>query len=83
MIYLDKDTIGAKYLKLEKSVSFAELCSFVVELPLSEHWCLEVKIAKQNKIENLLDYETFEEKQYEDQDMIRSRWVIMQKEKQD
>lgn len=43
---LEKDTTGAKYLRLGNSASFAELCSYVVELPILEQWHQEVKIAK-------------------------------------
>ena len=41
-----KDLIGAKYLRMTNSVSFNEMCSFVVELPISEHWRPEVKLTK-------------------------------------
>ena len=40
---LNKDAVGAKYLKVFSSVSFSEMCSNVIELPLSEHWGPEVK----------------------------------------
>ena len=43
---LEKDIIGAKYLKMENSVSFSEMCSYIIEFPVSEHWRPEVKIAK-------------------------------------
>ena len=58
---LDKDSIGAKCLKILTSVSFSDICSYVIELPVSEHWRLEVKLAKKNEIKNLTDYNTFEE----------------------
>ena len=34
---LEKDVTGAKYLKMQNSVSFSETCSYVIELPISEH----------------------------------------------
>ena len=34
---IDKDVIGANYLRMGSSMSFSELCSFVVELPISEY----------------------------------------------
>ena len=68
---------------MENSVSFSELCSYVMELPISEHWRLQVKFVKRNKIKNLLDYDTFEEIKDKGQETIGSRWVITQKEKHD
>ena len=53
---LDKDVIGAKYLTMENSVSFSEMCSYVVELPISEYLRPEVKLAKKSEVKNLLDY---------------------------
>ena len=58
---LEKDVTGAKYLKIENSVSFSETCTYVIELPVSEHGRPEVKIAKKNEIKNLMAYDTFEE----------------------
>ena len=34
---MEKDTTGAKYLTMENSVSFSEMCTFTVELPTAEH----------------------------------------------
>ena len=50
---------------------------------MSEHWRPEVKVAKQNEIKNLIDYETYEEIKDKGQEMIGSRWVITQKEQHD
>ena len=58
---LDKDAVDAKYLKMFNSVSFSEMCFYVIEFPISEHWRPEVKLAKKNEIKNLTDYNTFEE----------------------
>ena len=68
---------------MENSVSFLEMCSYVVELPVSEHWRPEVKIAKKNEIKNLLHYENFEEMADEGHKTIGSRLVVTQKEKHD
>ena len=57
----EKDTTGAKYLKLENSNSFYDICSYMVELPVSEHGRPEVKDAKKNEIEDLTKYDVFEE----------------------
>ena len=56
-----KDGLGAKYLKMEKSVCFLENSIYVVEVPVREHGKLEVIEAKDKEIKNLETYETFEE----------------------
>ena len=52
---LEKDLTGAKYLKADNSVCFSDFCTFVIELPVSEHWRPEVIAAKEKEIENLMD----------------------------
>ena len=47
---LGGDTVGAKYLKMTNTVSFSDMCSNVIELPVSEHRRPEVKVAKRNEI---------------------------------
>merc|ERR1712240_51038 len=47
-----KDEIGAKYLKMEKSVCFLESSVYVVEVPVREHGKAEVIEAKEKEIEN-------------------------------
>ena len=42
-------------------VSFKDACTYTVELPISEHWRPEVKVAKKAEVKNLQDYETFME----------------------
>merc|ERR1712240_757453 len=54
-----KDVIGAKYLKMEKSVCFLENSIYVVEVPVRDHRKAEVIEAKQKELENLKTYETF------------------------
>ena len=73
---LEKDLSGAKCLRIENSVCFSEYCTYVIELPVSEHWRPEEKLAKQKEIENLMDYQTFEEVADEGQNVIGSCWVI-------
>ena len=46
---LKDDIIGAVYLKMANSVSFSEFCTYTIELPISEHWRLEVKSAKRTR----------------------------------
>ena len=55
------DTVGAKYLKVVNSVSFSDVAIYTVELPVSKHWRPEVKEAKDTEVNNLLDYDVFEE----------------------
>ena len=68
-----KDVIGAKYLKMEKSVCFLESSVYVLEVPVREHGKAKVIEAKEKEIENLKLYETFEEIDDEGQDTIGSR----------
>ena len=53
----------------------------MVELPASEHGRPDVKAAKRNEVQNLNDYDMFEEVQYDCQYRIGSRWVVTQNEK--
>ena len=41
---LKDDVIGASYLKMAQSVSFSELCSYNIELPVSAHGGLKLKL---------------------------------------
>ena len=68
----EKDSIGAKYLKMEHRECFGESSVFVVELPVSEHGRPEVITAKEREIQNLEDYETFEEVLDDGQETIGS-----------
>ena len=74
------DNVGAGHLRMAQSVSFSKLCAYTVELPLSEHWRPEVKVAKKAEIKNRLDYETLKEVKDEGQTTVGSRWVITEKE---
>ena len=77
------DTVGARYLKVVNSVSFSDVAIYTVELPVSEHWRPEVKEAKDTEINNLLDYDVFEEVKDVGQLTIGLRWIITSKEKHD
>merc|ERR1712240_31108 len=55
------DTVGAKYLKVVNRVSFSDMAIYTVELPVSEHWRPEVREAKDTEVNNLLDYDVFED----------------------
>ena len=52
---LKDDTIRAEYLKMANAISFSYICSYIIELPESEHWKPEVKAAKRNEIKDLID----------------------------
>ena len=57
----EKDTIGAKYLKVVNSVYLLDIAIYTIELPVSEHGRPEVKEAKMSEVNNLLDYDIFDE----------------------
>ena len=78
-----KDVVRARYLRVVSSVSFSELFSYMVKLPIAEHWRPEVKAVKKNEIKKILDYDIFDEIEDVGQEAIGSRWVITVKEKHD
>ena len=67
-------------LQAPKTTSLTETCIYTVELPTSQHWRPEVKVAKKAEIKNLQDYETFIKVKDEGQARVGSRWVITEKE---
>ena len=77
------DTIGMQYLKVENSANFSDLAKYTVELPVSQHGKPEVKDVKETEVQNLLNYDVFEEVEDEGQDTLGSRWVVTAKEKHD
>ena len=77
------DNIGAKYLKVIDSVSFSDIAIYTVELPVSEHVRPEVQEAKMDEVNNLLDYDVFQDVEDKGQETIGSRWVITAKDKHD
>jgi len=80
---LQNDIIGAKYLQVEKSVYFIDYEIFSLEVPVKEHGKPKIIEAKNNEIENLKTYKTFEEVMDEGQETIGSRWIITEKQKHD
>ena len=70
-------------LKAPKYISFTNTCTYTVELPISEHWRPEVKVAKKAEVKNLQDYETFMEVKDKGQTKVGSQWVITEKEQHD
>ena len=76
----EKDTVGAKYLKIVNSVSLSDISVYTVELWVLVHGRPEVKEAKNTQILILQDYDVFEEVADLGQDAIGSRWVITSKE---
>ena len=77
------NNIGTNYLKVINCVAFSDLANYTEELSVSEHGRPEVKEAKTTEVNNLLDYDVFEEVMDEGQQMIGSRWVVTCKEKHD
>ena len=68
----EKDVIGAKYLKMEKSVCFLESIVFVIEVPVFEHCQTEFKGEDFQDLQNHEDYENFEEVEDVGQECIGS-----------
>ena len=80
----ENDIVGAFYLKAEGAECFDdEHTIYVVEVPVKEHCRSEVVDAKFKEVQNLKDYNTFEEVLDEGQDRVGSRWVVTKKEKHD
>ena len=79
----EKDKIGAYYLQVENNGCFDPLSIFSVEVPVTEHGKVEVIEAKEREMENLNDYDTYDEVKDEGQSTIGSRWVITRKQKHD
>ena len=78
------DIVGAFYLRAENEECFKEeITVHVVEVPVKDHKKPEVVEAKGKEIQNLKDYDTFEEVEDEGQERVGSRWVITKKEKHD
>ena len=77
------DIIGTNYQKIMNSVSFSDLAKYTVQLPIQQHGTPEVKEAKMAEVNNILDYNVFEEVKDEGQETIGSRWVVTAKEKHD
>ena len=80
---LINDVIGSIYLQVEKSVYFMDYEIFTVEVPVREHGKPEIVEAKENEIQNLKTYETFEEIKDEGQETIGRRWIVTEKQKHD
>ena len=74
MIDAEKDNVGAHYLKVINHMSFSDYSIYTVELPVSKHGTPEVKEAKMAEVNNLMDYEVFEEVKEEGQETI-AQWA--------
>merc|ERR1712236_76105 len=68
---------------VEKSVYFMDYEIFSLEFPVKDHGKPEIVEAKNDEIENLKHYETFEEVMDEGQETIGNRWIITEKQKHD
>ena len=62
---------------------FSDLPIYVVEVPTKDHGRPDVIEAKEKELQNLVNFDTFEEVTDSGQDTIDSRWVINQKEDHD
>ena len=77
------DIIGIQYLKMENDINLSDLAIYTVELPVSEHGKPKVNEAKDTEVQNLQNYDVFEEVKDTGQDTLQSRWVVTTKEKHD
>ena len=68
---------------MKNSISFSEICSYVVKLPDLEYWRPEVKLAKKSEVKTILYYDTFKEIEDTRHEKIISQWDVTQKEKHD
>jgi hypothetical protein len=76
-----KDTIGAYWLMKENSECFNPESIFVVEIPVKDHKNADIIKVKKTEIENLENFDTFEEVKDTGQIKIGRRWVVTGKEK--
>ena len=80
---LEKDSISTFWMKFENEECHDDIAVYAVEVPRVEHKKIEVIEAKEKELENMFNYEVFEEVEDEGQETIGSRWVITKKEKAD
>ena len=64
-------------------MSFSPFSIYKVEVLVSEQGWQEVNDTKVGEINNLMDYDVFEEVADEGQETLGSRWVVTAKEKHD
>ena len=70
-------------MKVVNHVSVSDAAIYAVEIPVSGHGTPAVKEAKAAEINNLMDYDVFEEVEDKGQETISSRWIVTAKEKHD
>ena len=80
---LEKDSISTFWMKFENEECYDDMAVYAVEVPRAEHKKEEVIEAKEKELENMFNYEVFEEVEDEGQETIGSRWLIMKKKKVD
>ena len=68
------DNIGMNYLKIINTMAFSDLSIYIAKLLVFKHGRPEVKKAKMGEVNNLLDYDVFEEVKDEGQGIIGTRW---------
>jgi hypothetical protein len=81
---IENDAIGAFWMTAEKMECFdTEYTTYVVEVLVKYHKLPEIVAEKKTEINNLNDFETFEEVKDISQKRVGSQWVITEKEKHD
>ena len=80
---MERDIVSTFWFKVENNECYNNIAVYAVEVSVKEHKRQEVLDAKEREIQNLFNYEVFEEVEDDGQDRIGSRWVITKKEKAD
>ena len=77
------DVVGAYYISLPHKEELTEISIYRVEIPTKQHGRPDVLEAKKKEMENLRFYNTWTEVPYEGQELVGTKWVITESEKQD
>ena len=77
------DRIAVYYMSQIDQEFDPNIYTYAVDVPVSQHNLPEVKEAKEDEFQNLIDYNVFEEVKNEGQDFIDARWTIRRKEEHD
>ena len=80
---LENDNLSTYWLKIENNECYDNVAVYAVEVPVRDHKSAEVVEAKEKELQNLFNYDVFEEVDDIGQEKIGSRWVITKKEKAD
>ena len=80
---LRNDTVGAYYACLTENEDMSENSVYRITIPTKQHGRPDVVKAKEIEMENLRSHETWSEVPYQGQELVNTKWVITEGEKQD